>query len=479
MPEWKVQIDSSKHGGAWRNSVCACVCPLLDSRCMEQLNWNYRCRRGGGGTCRIFFSPVLIWSNPDPWRVESTLQHLEEQTWNLSARQWSALQRLPLSPSSSLSVPCDNNNSSTERSCTFQLIFLLSFLLLSLIIVPPLGPPKAPHSARLFLRSSFLLSPPNLSEELNSRGFFHFGVSRQAGFLYFELRLLSSPSCRWPWPCRLLWSHQLLWCRCLRSRLPPPPRPRRRQLHRRLHPWHLHPDPGRTCSGRSCSPPAARASRTRTRRCPPANPCTRPRRLLRTYRKTTSARWSSCAVPKWPRSPWTAASSSAFRRRSTCSWSTWSGGCTPSTPSWSGWRSRRWCAMWSRSASSGGSAPSSRGWTAASSSPGRTSRPCTTTAPTRGEWVEEPRGGGGFISGRGYSSFRGEPCVKAQQPERGGDIFSPALKQAVPATRWTYQAIGTVGACVDVSSCIRTVREQAGSLLEEKQEPRAAPGGKV
>lgn len=57
-----------------------------------------------------------------------------------SRAQWSALQRLPLSPSSSLSVPCDNNNSSTERSCTFQLIFLLSFLLLSLIIVPPLAP---------------------------------------------------------------------------------------------------------------------------------------------------------------------------------------------------------------------------------------------------------------------------------------------------------------------------------------------------
>lgn len=93
--------------------------------------------------------------------------------------QLSVLQRLPLSPSSSLSVPCDNNNSSTERSCTFQLIFLLSFLLLSLIIVPPLSPPKT-LTQHAFFRQLFLL--PNLSEELNSRGFFHLGVSRQAGF---------------------------------------------------------------------------------------------------------------------------------------------------------------------------------------------------------------------------------------------------------------------------------------------------------
>lgn len=51
---------------------------------------------------------------------------------------------------------------------------------------------KRKESARLFLPgSSFYFT--NLSEELNSRGFFHSGVSRQAGFLYFELRLLSSP----------------------------------------------------------------------------------------------------------------------------------------------------------------------------------------------------------------------------------------------------------------------------------------------
>lgn len=133
----------------------------------------------------------------NPSRVQLFNSVILEQTWNLPATQSPVIcsSKAPLSPSSSLSAPCDNNNSSTARSCTFQLIFLLSFLLLSLIIVPALAPlPKKPSLSLFFFSvarfTSQLIRGAKLSWILSFRG-----VS--AGWvLYFELRLLSFSSCR-------------------------------------------------------------------------------------------------------------------------------------------------------------------------------------------------------------------------------------------------------------------------------------------